>query len=113
MYIYKITNIVNNKIYIGQTRNVDDRWYKHNYNALSGRKGHLYDAMRKYGLENFTIEVIEECDDDIVDDREKYWIAHYNSTDNVVIIKQLVDKMHQHGIFLMTEMLHQNVLVIV
>lgn len=81
MYIYKITNTINNKVYIGQTHDVAKRWYKHNYNAKSGRKGHLYDAMRKYGLENFTIEVIEECFDDFVDDRERYWIAFYNSTD--------------------------------
>lgn len=81
MYIYKITNTVNDKVYIGQTKDLSARWYKHEYNARSGRHGHLYDAMRKHGIDKFTIEIIEECFDDVVDDRERYWIAFYNSTD--------------------------------
>ena len=39
-------------------------------------------AIRKYGAENFDIEIIEECDQNLLDSREKYWINYYNSTDD-------------------------------
>ena len=81
MFIYKITNIINGKIYIGKTNNPKQRFYKHKYLAQKGVKRHLYNAMRKYGVENFIQEIIEECDDSIVNDREKFWIKQYNSTD--------------------------------
>lgn len=80
-YIYKIVNEINGKVYIGQTVNLEKRWYKHCYLASSGFDRHLYNAMRKYGLNNFHIEVIEECSEEKLDEREKYWIQQYNSTD--------------------------------
>lgn len=80
-YIYKIVNDTNNKVYIGQTVNIEKRWYKHRYLASSGFDRHLYNAMRKYGIENFHIEVIEECPEEKLDERERYWIQQYNSTD--------------------------------
>lgn len=80
-YIYKITNNINNKVYIGQTINIEKRWYKHQYLAKTGFKRHLYEAMRKYGIDNFSIEIIEECDADVLDDRERYWINQYKSFD--------------------------------
>lgn len=81
--IYKITNKVNQKIYIGKTtKSAEERFQKHIYNSKGG-KTHLYRAMRKYGVENFIIEEIEQCDSNI-DDRECYWISklnpHYNMT---------------------------------
>lgn len=80
-YIYKITNNVNGKIYIGKTINLEDRWYKHKYLAMKGINRHLYSAMRKYGIDNFSFEVIEQCDDNILNDREKYWIDTLASCD--------------------------------
>ena len=80
-YIYKITNLVNGKIYIGKTINLDSRLYKHKYLAKKGNSRHLYSAMRKYGIENFSYEVVEECDASLLNDRERYWINAYNSTD--------------------------------
>ena len=58
--IYKITNLANNKIYIGETiRNLNVRWNEHKSEALGGRHGytyHLHNAIRKYGIDNFIIE---------------------------------------------------------
>lgn len=64
--IYKITNQINGKIYIGQSCNIEQRWNQHIATAKNDNHyGHcrtlLYPAMRKYGIENFTMEIIEEC----------------------------------------------------
>ena len=54
-YIYKITNKINNKVYIGKTEgDIALRWQQHIYNMSNGIEYHLYNAMRKYGLENFS-----------------------------------------------------------
>lgn len=83
-YIYKITNKVNKKVYIGQTRNpIKYRWQHHLYKGKNPDKPDtdypLYRAMRKYGLGNFEISVVEEIDDDLLDERECYWIQQENS----------------------------------
>lgn len=58
--IYKITNLINGKIYIGQTskKYLSDRWGEHKYNARNGVKSALYNAIRKYGIENFECKPI-------------------------------------------------------
>ena len=76
--IYKITNQINNKIYIGQSQNISQRWKSHRSHYQKDDYP-IYRAMRKYGLENFTFEVIEECTLEELNDREKYWIKYYNS----------------------------------
>lgn len=76
-YIYQITNLLNNKIYIGKTlRTVEERWNEHCKEYLKPRneKRPLYAAMRKYGVKNFKIEILEEVSDAVVNDRETYWI---------------------------------------
>lgn len=81
-YIYKITNNINNKIYIGKTiRSLEVRWREHQKDFYSGKKNNLplYAAMKKYGIEHFHIEIIEECQDNIVSEREKYWIEEFQS----------------------------------
>lgn len=80
-YIYKITNQINGKIYIGQTRfSVEQRYKQHLYEANKGELSYpLYKAIRKYGNENFKVETIEEIDDKELNKREKYWIKFYNS----------------------------------
>ena len=81
-YIYKIVNDINDKIYIGKTiSTIEKRWsqHKYDYQNRNGEKRPLYEAMRKHGIENFHIEKIEECSNDIVEEREKYWIKYYNS----------------------------------
>lgn len=74
MVIYKITNQVNSKIYIGQD--------KHNNPVYLGSGKILHLAFQKHGIENFNKEIIEECESkEHLDEREKYWINFYNSTD--------------------------------
>lgn len=78
-YIYKITNTINNKVYIGQTtQTVETRWKQHQRSSLT-KKYALYYAMRKYGIDNFKIETLEQCDNKELDEKEIEWIAFYNS----------------------------------
>lgn len=84
-YIYKITNKVNGKIYIGKTvLSIQKRWQQHCSDCGKEDKGKrpLYSAMRKYGVENFYIEQVEECSEEILSDRERYWIEYYGSFKN-------------------------------
>lgn len=81
-YIYKITNDVNEKIYIGKTLvSIEERWRCHKKDSKTKHceKRPLYNAINKYGIEHFHIEQIEECSSDIVNEREKYWIEYYGS----------------------------------
>lgn len=84
-FIYKITNIINGKSYIGQTiQDVKDRFYQHCATKCSKAVLNMaiHRAIEKYGKSNFTIEVIEEIDSTNLNDREKYWIKYYNSYNN-------------------------------
>lgn len=83
-YIYKITNTKNNKIYIGKTTTcIQDRFSKHIYESKNTNvKGYsfiLHKAFRKYGIDNFIIEEVEEIDNSMLNDREIYWINAYSS----------------------------------
>lgn len=81
-YIYKITNDVNGKVYIGLcTTTVEERFENHKKDRTKNthEKRPLYSAMNKYGIEHFHVETIEECDMAILPEREQYWIAYYNS----------------------------------
>ena len=75
-YIYKIYNDINDKIYIGKTNYLlEKRFKEHIKDSRKKLKNRpLYNAMNKYGSEHFKIELIEECSEQIVNDREKYWI---------------------------------------
>lgn len=79
--IYKITNQVNGKIYVGQTiSTLEERFASHCNDAQWGRTNQLlHQAIRKYGAENFIIELIEECEDSLLNEREIYWIKELNS----------------------------------
>lgn len=84
-YIYKITNNINGKIYIGKTmHSIEQRWKEHlaNVKKEDCKNRPLYKAINKYGVKNFSIEEIEECSDTILSDREKYWIEYYSSFKN-------------------------------
>ena len=84
-FIYKITNTINGKSYIGQTiQNVKERFYQHCATKCSKAVSNMaiHRAIKKYGKSNFTVEVIEEIDSTNLNDRERYWIKYYNSYNN-------------------------------
>lgn len=86
--IYKITNNINRKIYIGQSANIEKRWREHiNASQHETYYGHkkslLYPALNKYGIDNFSFEIIEECDISELDERECYWINYYKSNESL------------------------------
>lgn len=96
MIIYKITNIVNGKVYIGQSQKTFNERYdrkgegvervflQHKAAKECGRPYniHLYNSMEKYGINNFTVEIIEQCKTvSKLNTREKYYIKMYNSAD--------------------------------
>lgn len=78
--IYKITNLLDGKIYIGQSKNIKARWAKHRECARNGSKNtRLYQAMQKDGLENFSFEIVELCPIEQLNEREWYYICQFNS----------------------------------
>lgn len=81
--IYKITNLVNGSIYIGQSLAIERRFQEHLYKPFYKQDDQyntpLYRAIRKYGKENFSFEVIEECSAELLNERETYWIDFYHS----------------------------------
>lgn len=84
MYIYKITNKINEKIYIGQTvRSIKERWWNH-CSSLSNCKA-LSSAINKYGKENFTIEEIDTAENlEELNKKEEFYIYKFNSTNNKI-----------------------------
>lgn len=90
-YIYKITNKVNNKIYIGKTTQSIERRFKDHIRAFQsktrGYVSYLYRAFEKYGIENFYIEIIEKIefeDERVLDGRERYYIKSFNSQNPLI-----------------------------
>lgn len=79
--IYKITNIINGKSYIGLSNNILRRKKEHfsNYIQPSELNKTLYRAFEKYGKENFTFEILEECQKEELSEKEKFWIDYYNT----------------------------------
>lgn len=82
--IYKITNRINGKVYVGQTvKTLKERFQKHCWSTTEKDNYHLNmaikKAIKKYGKENFTIELIEEVEQNKLDEREVYWISFYDS----------------------------------
>lgn len=84
--IYKITNTINGKVYIGQSVDINKRLIRHRCNGIKNRhytpESHLYRAMHKYGIDKFQFEVLEECPESELNRLEMYYIKAYNSTDS-------------------------------
>lgn len=76
-YIYKITNKVNGKSYIGQTRyTIEFRWRQHIHKKDNT---YFHNAIKKYGVDNFIVEKLEECNIEDLNEKEIYYIAKYNT----------------------------------
>ena len=85
--IYVITNNINNKKYVGLSKNCYKRWYDHKEAARRPKKPYqfripLYNAMRKYGIDNFNFSIIEECSIEKLKEKEIYWIEKLNTYNN-------------------------------
>ena len=84
MFIYKITNKINNKVYIGQSiRPIQKRFMRHINDAINNKLNtHFARAIRKYGKDNFICEEIDKADNqNDLNKKEQYWIRCYNSTE--------------------------------
>lgn len=81
-YIYKIVNDINDKIYIGQTqKSLQERFRLHVYdsNKKNADNFPIHKAIRKYGMDKFHIIEVEKCSVAVLNEREQYWIAYYDS----------------------------------
>ena len=82
--IYKITNIENQMCYVGQAVNIADRWKQHikrGIGAEAPTRNKLYPAMLEVRVENFTFEIVEECDKSKLNEREDYWQEFFHAKD--------------------------------
>ena len=78
--IYKITNKINGKMYVGQSHNIFERWYRYEQcHRLKRYDYAIYRAFEKYGFENFEFSIIEETTPELLDEREKYWIQQLHT----------------------------------
>ncbi len=78
--IYKIENLVNSKVYIGSSKDIYKRWKEHKKKLLNNNhhSQHLQKSWNKYGENNFQFDIIEECLDIYLIEREQYWMDYYN-----------------------------------
>lgn len=74
--IYKIENLINHKIYIGQSIHIKRRWMEH---CIPSSNSVISKAIYKYGKENFSFQILEECSIEELNDKELYYIQQYNS----------------------------------
>jgi len=83
--IYVITNNINQKKYIGKSNNIMRRFTEHksSYEQTRTPNKPLYLAFKKYGMENFSFDVLEECPVEQLNEKEKYWIAKLDTTNEL------------------------------
>lgn len=82
--IYKITNKINNKMYIGQSKDIINRWDKHKneLNSNKHKNDYLQKSWNKYGEENFDFEIIVLCEPAELNRLEKHYIDKYDTFNN-------------------------------
>lgn len=105
--IYKITNLITGQIYIGSSKNIRKRCQQHRHNISTKRiygndysvKKPLYIDMRKYGLDNFEMEIVEITDNLL--EREQYYIdllkPHYNKNNPIVNLEEAKKKAREYS----------------
>lgn len=79
--IYCIENMFDNKKYIGRSVDIDARWRSHKSQLRKNKHSnpHFQNSVNKYGLENFIMYILEECDESELDDKEVYYISFYDT----------------------------------
>ena len=83
MFVYKISNTINDKVYIGITSyTIEERYKWHVRDCKKGVDKKLYKAMKKHGIENFKIDLLEQADSAIIDKREEFYIEKFDSFNN-------------------------------
>jgi group I intron endonuclease len=99
--IYKITNTINNKVYIGKATKLSARIGSHKYLLRKNKhnNNYLLNAWNKYGEESFTFTIIEKCERFLLPEKEAYWVSFYNSNDqnfgyNLMVVGR---KNHHHS----------------
>ena len=78
-YIYKVTNLVDGKVYIGQTNNLERRIREHRAH-VNKDGGPFHDEIRRIGFQNFKFDILEWCRSDVADDRERFYIAQFRES---------------------------------
>ena len=89
--IYKITNLENGMVYIGQSNNIAERWRQHIKRGVGAdppTQNKLYPAMLEYGAENFTFEIVEECPIDKLTEREKYYTDVFQANSYGYVVRK-------------------------
>ena len=106
--VYKITNTVNGKFYIGSSRNITARWSSHR-NLVNRKLNSMYQDMKELGLDNFKFEVLEECSIEELTEREQYYIdvmkPEYNTkkANTGINISQTDNFNEYHRLYLATQ----------
>jgi group I intron endonuclease len=79
--IYKITNLIDKKVYVGSSVNLNGREYKHFWmlNKNKHDNQHLQNSYNKFGKKSFEFDIVEECNESLLIERENYYIKKFNS----------------------------------
>lgn len=100
--IYQIKNVINNKVYVGSSINLKNRLNTHKYTLKHNNhfNNHLQSSYNKHGVENFIFEIIEECDKEVLLERENYWIKNFRATDKNFGYNKRPDATNNSGIII-------------